>query len=163
MGSAFGLYAMGSCYLSGLGVAKSEETGFRYIRQAADQCNVNACEELVYLYLSGTGTAKNANLAISYGKKALELGSEDKGAIYYNLSFAYGDADKKMRNEYLRKAAELEFPDALINFGLYLYYGDGIPKDEKKAKEYLRKCAQQSDNPEASAKAKEIIKEIGNK
>lgn len=163
MGSAFGLYAMGSCYLSGLGVAKSEETGFRYIRQAADLCNVNACEELAYLYLSGIGTAKNANLAISYGKKALELGSEDKGAIYYNLSFAYGDSDKKMRNEYLRKAAELGFPDALINYGLYLYYGDGIPKDENKAKEYLRKCAQQSDNPEASAKAKEIIKEIGNK
>ena len=154
---------MGSCYLSGLGVAKSEETGFRYIRQAADLCNVNACEELAYLYLSGIGTAKNANLAISYGKKALELGSEDKGAIYYNLSFAYGDSDKKMRNEYLRKAAELGFPDALINYGLYLYYGDGIPKDENKAKEYLRKCAQQSDNPEASAKAKEIIKEIGNK
>ena len=70
---------------------------------------------------------------------------------------------RKCATSILRKAAELGFPDALINYGLYLYYGDGIPKDENKAKEYLRKCAQQSDNPEASAKAKEIIKEIGNK
>lgn len=163
MGSALGLYAMGSSYLSGLGVAKSEETGFRYIKQAADMCNIAACEELIYLYLSGIGTMKNANLAINYGKRALELGSENKGAIYYNISFAYGDADKKTRNEYLRKSAELGFPDALINYGLYLFYGDGMPKNEKKAKEYFRKCAQQSDNPEASAEAKEIMKEIWNK
>ena len=160
MGAASGLYTLGNCYLSGLGVAKSEETGFRYIKQAADMCYVAACEVLLYFYISGIGTMKDARLAITYGKRALELGSEKKGAIYYNISYAYGDADKKSRNEYLLKAVDLGLPEALINYGIFLYYGDGMSVNEKKAKECFRRCAQQSDNPGVSAKA--ILKEIGN-
>ena len=77
------------------------------------------------------------------------------------MSFAYGDADKKKRNECLRKAVESDWPSAMINYGLYLYYGDGMPKNKAKAMECFRKCARQTDDLESSATAKEILRELG--
>ena len=54
-----GLYHLGLCYLSGLGLEKDEAQGLELIRRASDQNHAYAMQELADLYARGIGEPRN--------------------------------------------------------------------------------------------------------
>lgn len=105
---------MGVRYLLGRGVKQSNIKAFYMFKQAADNDDAFAENEVGYLYASGKGTIQNPELAFKYYMKAADHGLT---SAQYNVGLLYMTGfgvkkDKKHAMKWFKKSAEGEFMPA---------------------------------------------------
>src|SRR5438552_1072875 len=64
--------ALGVRYLLGRGVPQNDDKAFEYFKQAANEDDPFAQNELAYMYAAGKGTPRNNALAFKFYQKAAE-------------------------------------------------------------------------------------------
>nr|HPR90113.1 tetratricopeptide repeat protein [Synergistaceae bacterium] len=107
--------------------------------------DIEAQNELGWMYDTGEGMPENVEEAVKWYRKAAEQGNSVAQA---NLAWMYEKGrgvplDLQLAVEWYSKAAEQGLPRAQNNLGVLYEYGTGVPKDEKKAVELYTKAAEQ--------------------
>lgn len=144
-GDARGIAGLGMCYENGIAVSADINVAVSYYKNAADQNDSFASDKLYRMYRSmystRDGVAEDADAAIKYLRKAVELGNTSS---IYSLGYEYyvGEiiqADEQKASEYMKKAADEGDVFACAVLGTMYYSGDSglFPKDYGKAFEYL--------------------------
>src|SRR3990167_3894460 len=77
---------MGVRYLLGRGVPQDNEKAFYYFKQAANDGDPLAQNELAYLYAAGKGTSRDYAQALIWYQKAAD---HDLASAQYNLGLMY--------------------------------------------------------------------------
>lgn len=107
---------IGKRYLLGLGVQEDDQTAFKYFKQAADQNDAFAQNEVAYLYASGKGVTQDYSQAFAYYQKAADA---NLASAQYNLGLFYlnglgVEANPELAKEWLQKAAQADFEPAIV-------------------------------------------------
>lgn len=122
-------FYIGEFYRQGIVVAKSYSAANSYYKWAADDGVAPAMVQAGILACQGQGRPKDMKEAVSYWEKALEAGDAD-GAYYLAMYYddPNGGCNRKLADEYQRKAADMGNEDAQkeIERGIR----PGIPLDE---------------------------------
>lgn len=125
---------------------KKAQNNLLYAAQKAIDWYNNAAEKkyaeaLYYLgvcYENGKGLHKDSNKAFELYTQAAEQGYAD---AQYKLGMAYENDDDikdlSLAAKWFTKAAEQGHNEAKHELGMFYFYGKGVKKDEKKAKELL--------------------------
>jgi TPR repeat protein len=87
-GESEGQYALGRCYLSGVGVSKDVATGIRWYTAAAQQKDGDPALALGAIYEKGTGVPQNLPEAVKWYKMGAENGNT---MAAYHLGRCYRD------------------------------------------------------------------------
>jgi TPR repeat protein len=113
------------------------------IREAAEQGDANAQDNLGFMYANGEGVTQNYAEAVKWYRKAAEQGHPEAqfelGVFYH---FGYGVAEDDVEAvKWYRKAAEQENVFALMNLAaLYLGVSSGVANHAEAVK-WFRKAA----------------------
>lgn len=107
---------MGVRYLLGRGVPQSDSKAFAYLKEAAEDNDPFAQNELAFLYASGRGTAKNPQKAFYWYQKSASHGL---ASAEYSLGqcYLYGfgtTVNTELAKAWLRKAATHGFTPANV-------------------------------------------------
>ena len=144
-GNTEGCFLAGSAYLSGTGIARNPELGFRLCCYASDDGYMKATYTLANCYSRGKGVPKDA-------KKGFEMHKQlaDKGFIksVFHVAEAYyiGDAvpqDYKRAFELFKQGAEKDNVFCQYYLGECYDKGRGTAADPAAAMKWYRKAAQQ--------------------
>ena len=147
-GNGYGQSNLGYMYHKGYGVEKNEEEAFRWFKKAADQNNEWGISWVSAMYRDGICVEKNYSEALRLLKKWLEIDADESnnlycmtriGLIYYDGGYGV-EQDYAEAHRWFRKAAEKGYAAGMYNVGNDYYYGNGVPKDIDKAKEWLEKA-----------------------
>lgn len=121
-----------------------------WFRNAAEQGNVDALNELGICNEYALGVPQNINEAVNWYRKAAEGGH---AAAQFNLGRCYQNGAGVTLNyteavKWYRKAANQGMPNAQYNLGVCYYNGLGLPQNYNEAVKWYRKAADQG-MPEA--------------
>lgn len=111
------------------------EEGVNHLTLSAELGNKNAAYKLGRLYREGTSVKKNLSKAVAY----LEQSAEKKHAgAFYQLYLIYNKECKdKLAFDNLKKACDLEDPQALYQMGILSEQGGVVKKDREQAFFYM--------------------------
>jgi len=142
-------FNLASVYALGQGLPKDEAKALYWCRKAAKQGYAQAQYNLGLMYGKGQGTSKKTAKAQKWFLKAAEQGLPEARAIL-DVQYASGkrvpgykgraELEHRLR---LKTSAEQGDAQAQFCLGLMYWSGQGQPKDEAKAKKWLRKSAAQ--------------------
>lgn len=130
---AIGQLKTGGYYNEGKGVAHNIQKAEEYLKKSADKGNEYAMYELAKLYIDQKKYDEAINLLEKSGKKGFNVAYHCLGDMYYNGNGVIQSLEKAY--EYFNKG--IGFSACKFRVALMLRNGVGIPKDEKKANEYL--------------------------
>ena len=157
----------------------AEAQDIEEIRQAAEQGEAKAQNNLGYMYDQGEGVVEDDREAVKWLRKAAEQGhavAQNNLGIMFHLGRALPKDDREAVNWY-RKAAEQGYAGAQYNLGRMYANGEGVPEDYVKAYAWFNLAAAQG-NERASelkdelrprmttdqvAKAQELAAELFNR
>lgn len=117
-----GLFYLGRCYESGLGVLASDEAAFACYKKSAELGFPLAKSQLAYCYLTGTGTEKNDEEGYKW---AVEAAEEEWLVDFVRNHFDRNSKEKKLLRKYEREIPEFKildsdvYPFPLQNFNNY--------------------------------------------
>lgn len=114
LGSGDADYYLGELTYNGLGTVKDYQTGWKYSTSAAERGFRMAYWRMAYAYQTGKGVKKDIYQSDKYYLEAVEA---------------------------MKKLAEANDPEALGNLGMMYSNGDGVPRNEKLALEYMLRSA----------------------
>ncbi|KAK8896208.1 hypothetical protein M9Y10_014103 [Tritrichomonas musculus] len=139
---------LGAMYAKGEGVSEPDKKKTcELYKKAAKQGNPKAQYNLAVMYSKGDGVDKNNKKAAKYYQKAAD---QDLPQAAFNLGVLYFKgspelpADKEKAAELFEKTTVLNPNNskALYNLAIMHMKGEGVEKDEVKAREYFEKAAQ---------------------
>ena len=138
------LYYIGLCYLNGTGVAQNHKHAFSFINNAAKRGDTTAQYDLAVMIENGMGTEKNDTLAHEYFASAAAL-DEPRALVEMYSRYLNGKIvgqDKETAEVMLKKAAEQQYPPAMLEYGMFLMNDgrDGIKYIKAAAKEKLEEA-----------------------
>ena len=115
------------------------------LRQAAEQGNANAQNNLGAMYATGQGVPQDDREAVKWYRMAAEQGD---AYAQYNLGFAYANGegvpeDDREAVKWYRMAAEQGLANAQYNLGVSYANGEGVPEDDREAVKWYRMAAEQ--------------------
>jgi TPR repeat protein len=125
--------------------------GIKWLRKAAKGGLVKAQRELGIMLRDGNGVPKNEKEAVKWFRKAAEQDDRD---AQWALGIMLRDGGVRIQKspheaaEWFRKAlasrdpAKWWHPTRQLEFGIMLRDGNGVPKNEKEATEWLKKTAE---------------------
>ena len=138
-GSVFSNMLIASCYQNGLGVAKDVNKAIPYLTAAAEKNCVPAQRDLGMILIND----KKAMEAAPWFKRGSANG-DIPCTFYYGKMLVEGlgvKADKKEGANYLLKAADAGFPQAMYYVGNCYMGGDGLMKNAEQAVKWYRLAA----------------------
>jgi hypothetical protein len=138
-GKIFSNMLIASCYQNGIGVTKSNNDAIQFLSNAANQNCVSAQRDLALLLLNN----KKTEAAAQWFKKASDNG-DISSTFYYGKMLFEGlgvKADKKDGANYLLRAAEADFPQAMYYVGNCYMNGDGLTKNAEQAVKWYKLAA----------------------
>jgi TPR repeat protein len=115
-----------------------EAKAFGFFKQAADLGDIAAMLNVGYFLDEGLGVKADKAAAMDWYRKAYDLG--DASAANNIAILCREKNDQAGAAEWFAKAAELGDGDALVELAKINIAGQGVPKDEAKAREYLEKA-----------------------
>ena len=143
--NANAMYLYGEMLFYGNGIKENKKEAIKYLKMSADLGNCKAMLKYGRLLFNGKYIKQNKKEAMDYLKKAA---NKDDKAMYlygkmliYKRSFKSFIFNKREGINYLEKAAKSNNVDAMYEYGVMLYEGDGIPKDKQMAIKYIKKSA----------------------
>jgi TPR repeat protein len=138
--------ALGSCYLSGEGVAAADEgLATLWVRQAVDQGLAQAMYVLGSMHMSGFGVERDVDEAIRLWRAAAEQGNP-WGETGLGSAFAQGTGvarDLDAAAAWYRRAALQENPEAQTRLAFMHLTGTAVDRDLPEAARLLRAAAEQ--------------------
>jgi TPR repeat protein len=137
---------LGRWYFSGQGGTKDYAKAAVWYEKAAEQGNVDAQLKLGLLYYTGQGVSEDVTKAVKWFGKAAEQGNA-RSQFYMGIT----SEDKAKAAEWFSKAAEQGDADAQYELGFLYFNGQGVPKDDIKAIQWLDEAEMQGNE-----KAKEL-------
>jgi TPR repeat protein len=145
-GDASAQHALGSMYLTGIGVAKGEREAVAWWRKSAEQKYAEAQCALGLAYHKGQGVEKN-ECKVEWFRKAAEQGHATAQCILAGAYHAGAGVDQNLDEAagWYRRSAEQGGVNAQCCLGEAYRDGDGVVKDECKAVHWFRKAAEQGD------------------
>lgn len=107
---------MGVNYLLGRGVPQNNEKAFYYFKQAADQDDAFAQNEVAYMYAAGKGVQQDYKMAFHYYQKAAD---NDLASAQYSLGLLYANGLGVAKNAgfaetWFKKSAAHHFEPAIV-------------------------------------------------
>jgi TPR repeat protein len=141
---------MARSYLRGEGVAKDLKKAFGLMEAAAKQGHAEAMGGLGYFYSAGVAVKKDRSQAELWFRKGAEKGSAKARLNLGKLlldgisdSAATGqDPTRKEGLDWIKMAADQNLPEACMNYGSILYFGDhGLPTRYEDAHHYFKIAA----------------------
>lgn len=139
-GNVFSAMLLGKCYRLAVGVTRNERTAAGYYLLAAEKGNIEAMREAAILKRS----AKEDKEALALFRKATEKG--DVVSTYYYgkmLCEGRGTATNPTKGvDYLRLAADKDYPAAQYELANAYARGEGVNQDEPLAFYWYTKAAQ---------------------
>lgn len=134
------------CYVLGLGVEKNEREGFNLLKMYCKKCPDDEDGQffLGYAYKDGIGTAVDYDKAIQCYKKAPNSREAlfDLGLCFLNKE----NPDKAYLN--IKKAAELEHPEAMYYLSLFYKQGVVVNQNDEKADEWYNRAIEAGYEPD---------------
>ena len=129
------------------GVPQDFACAFHWLREAANDGDAAAQNNLGLMYLNGQGVLPNPQTAVKWFRQAAE--QEDTGA-QFNLALSYEtgrgvDQDYTVAAEWYRRAADGGEPAAQKNLGIMYFLGQGVQRDFVAAHTWLNLAAAQGD------------------
>ena len=115
-----------------------EAKAFGFFKQAADLGDIAAMLNVGYFLDEGLGVKADKTAAMDWYRKAYDLG--DASAANNIAILCREKNDQAGAAEWFAKAAELGDGDALVELAKINIAGQGVPKDEAKARQYLEKA-----------------------
>jgi TPR repeat protein len=139
----FAYFMLSKCYEEGTGTAKNDKLSFEYAKLAAENGLVYSHAYVAYCYHSGVGVRNDAGQAITELKKGADGGSVFCARQYgfYLLQNATSSEGNQEAIRYIDMAARSGDSLSECIIGRRLLDGTGIPKDEAKGVQYLRRSA----------------------
>ena len=136
---------MGDCYLTGRGVAKSENFAFRKYERAAKKGDARGQYALGLCYSNGSGVSKSNTEALRWVRFAAEQGLAEAQC---QLGTYYLEGNIVPKNEvegirWIRQAVEQDFARGQFLLGNCYKMGQGVPKNDIEAVNWCRKAAEQ--------------------
>ncbi len=144
---------------------KRFEDAFTWYKNAANQGIAKGQMRLAQLYQHGEGTDQDLELAAEWMKKAAKQGVIQAQYEYaYMLEFGKGAIrkDPKEAASWYMKAAENDYPDAMLRAAMLFQDGTGVEHDHYKALLWAIK-AESANITKATTLKQQIIKEITEK
>ena len=160
--SDIGMAKLAACYKKGVGVAQDNAKAFSLYERAADMGNTDAMIALSDMYAEGDGTDKNISKAMYWKEQLAFMGDlnaqkfvlANQAVDHIKCGIKADEVLKKARDSYknnsyewakfcYERAISLGSNDAMLDYGKWLYSGDGITKDCNKAIEYLSKLGEE--------------------
>jgi TPR repeat protein len=129
-------------------LGKDNVQAVEWLRESAEQGNVDAQNSLGCCYRDGKGVAANRDKASAWFRKAALQGSEPGCvAAQFNLSMLYLNAtsspsEKVEGIKWLTQAAENAHERAEMLLGLCYLNGEGVVRDAEKAVYWIKRSAQ---------------------
>ena len=114
-------------------------------KQAAEQGDADAQNQLGYCYWAGDGIIQDYNQAVQWYRKAANQGNV---VAQFNLGVCYSNGYGVTRDyvqavSWYKKSADQGYADAQRNLGNYFYYGYGVTRDYNQAVYWYKKSADQ--------------------
>lgn len=160
-GHVLAQFQCGLMYYYGEGTAVNKEKALYWTEKAAEQGDTAAQLLCGMMYNDGEGTAINKEKALYLIEKAAEQGVAEAqfqcGKLYRRGDGTAVNMAKALY--WFEKAAEQGVAWAQLGSGAMYYLGEGTAKNVSKARYWLQKAAQ-SDEKEAAAKARDILREL---
>ena len=132
--------ALGRIYTEGRGVDKNIKEGIRWKETAAKQGNASAIYDMGLMYYKGEFVERDEGEAIRWFTAGAKIG--DRGSQYYLglIKFRDGYIDEAV--SLISKAADKNYPEALLDLGvIYLTGQGGVKQDPAKSYTLFTKAA----------------------
>ncbi|BFU60018.1 MULTISPECIES: tetratricopeptide repeat protein [Rodentibacter] len=113
---------LGMMYNLGRGVPQDKEKAYWWFSEAAERGNIRAINNLAVMYYNGSYVKKDIPQAIKLFKTTARAKDLDAMMMLADIYLAQKDAPKSF--EWVKKAADLENPNAKLRLGIY--YEEGI-------------------------------------
>ena len=136
---------IGCCYFQGLRVARDLSKAVYWWKRAADAGAPEAQHSLALCFMNGEGTAVDLVEAVRLLQLAATAGNASAQTtlgVAYMKGLGGLKEDAATAVHWFRKASEQGYANALLHLGCALYYGDGIPVDEKEGLRLLQVAAE---------------------
>ena len=132
---------LGRCYELGRGVKQDKQKAQELYKLSYEhQCVTGG------LYYARTlNLQKHHNEAGRVYQSLYDKHKDPAVSYFYGRALVNGHCGDKDSSgvELIKKAADAGFPTAIHNYGVMLYYGDGVKKDVDEAIKLFRECAKQ--------------------
>lgn len=132
--------ALGRIYTEGIGVDKNTQEGIKWKETAAKQGNASAIYDMGLMYYKGEFVERDEGEAIRWFTAGAKIG--DRGSQYYLglIKFRDGYIDEAV--SLISKAADKNYPEALLDLGvIYLTGQGGVKQDPAKGYTLFTKAA----------------------
>lgn len=137
-------FGLGMMAMNNRGGLKLEHAA-GYLRQAASRNHAEAARRLAELYYVGKGVPQDSKQMVAWLEKAASL-NDIPAAYAAGIFLSDGDAGVKAdvikARKYLAQAANAGMPDAMADYGLFLYQGRAGTVDKATAAQWFAKAAQ---------------------
>jgi serine/threonine protein kinase/TPR repeat protein len=156
-GDSFGHAYLGMAYENGMGTARNETEAARQYQLAAEQ-HAMAAYRLARMYRDGRGVGRSADDALTWARKAADVGYYNGMCLLGNLLGARyeqartanrlatpPDTDAREAVKWYRKAAEDQIPCGELGLGYMYYYGYGIDESYDQAVTFYERAAGHGD------------------
>lgn len=146
-GEADAYFGLGMMAADGRGGLKPEHAA-GYLKLAADRKHAEAARRLAELYYLGKGVAKDPKQMMYWLERSANL-NDAQAAYAAGTLFADGDAgapkDLAKARKYLAQGANAGLPNAMADYGLFLYQGRTGTPDKPAAAQWFAKAAAKGD------------------
>jgi len=158
--SAWARFKLGTMHLAGSGIPKDYAIAHRRLRRSADDGHAGARNNLGLMYDQGLGIAVDHAAARDLYHAA--LGNEHARGNLENLyAEGRGAPSGAAAVAWYRRGAEASIASAQYRLGQMYAKGEGVPRDERAAAEWLSQAAYQG-HAEARKEAGELYYKMGN-
>jgi S1-C subfamily serine protease len=127
-GNSSAQYALGRCYMSGIGVVQDQNVAVMWIRKAADQGDAQASNALGLSYLNGWGVTKDSVEAVK---------------LFRNSIDAMNPSDVFKDDRLIQKVLESCHAESEYNLGYCYANGEGVTKDYVEADKWFNLASAQ--------------------
>ncbi|WP_077550208.1 tetratricopeptide repeat protein [Rodentibacter genomosp. 2] len=114
---------LGMLYNLGRGVEKNKEKAYWWFSEAAEMGSIRAINNLAMMYYSGDYVKKDIPQAIKLFETTAK--AKDLGAMMMLAEIYLKQKDETKSFEWVKKAADLDNPDAKLRLGIYYEKGIG--------------------------------------
>ncbi len=133
------MFNLGAIYAKGELMDKEPEKAFEWYEKAGNLEDVDAIYNVAVAYEKGEGVKKDLKKAIEWYEKACAY---EHSLAMNNLGLLYMTEGKnpQIANFWFKKSASLGNVNSMFFLGISYINGFGVPKDMKKAKEWIKKA-----------------------
>ncbi len=142
-GFALAQNSLAACYGTGTGVPQNDNEAFKWYKKAAEQGNSFGEYHVASYYEKGVVVKKDLKEAEKWYLKSAEKGNPM--GQYKCGEFCYRRGDEANMLMWQTKAAKQNYAPAQYNLGISYAYGKGVTEDMEKAREWIKKAAEQGE------------------